>query len=310
MTFIASSASSSNDPPQQSQILGNQAPPTLTEIASIDQTIDTLLALASNPTELTLSVGKSLRAVSNPRFFLRVAERCDRAGDNEEERAKLTGMAERVTTIVADLVSNTEKQLDDRAGTLQNILVDLADEKTGEFFVPLTSTQSDKMWEKIKLLKQKGEVDESLLSTVEAWASKAQKDGLDGMVEILRRVLQTVAAVELYSEVAGLEWGGAGAGADADADAKEEKEKNMFTGAVGEAKALLRSNADDWREMLATDTFAASDEGRDALLGVIQRLIETKVLSMDTGSTRQRVAAEFLGELVTRINAAASSSQD
>ena len=35
-----------------------------------------------------------------------------------------------------------------------------------------------------------GELGEIALSTVDAWAKKAQDDGLDGMVSILRKVLQ------------------------------------------------------------------------------------------------------------------------
>ena len=47
---------------------------------------------------------------------------------------------------------------------------------------------------------------------------------------------------------------------------------------------------------------------KDALLGTVQAAIESVVLSQENGSLPQRVLAEYLSELVQRIEATSAAS--
>lgn len=285
-TFIGSTSITHQSPtrafstpptPPRSNLLGNARPPTLLEISSIDQMINKLLT--ARESELVQTVTASLRVVSSPRFFLRIAERVDQLqGANEdggeEEASNLMALADRLSKVLSEIVEVTESDLDNHAATLQQILVGLADPSSGEFMLPLEVGQIDTMREKIKQLFFEKKLGEGFLSTVDSWVNKASGDGLDGMVVILQKVFQACAGVMLYDSV---------------------KHTELL-------RKCVLMDAELWKVFLELEI--TTGEEKVLAIGQLQKILETVVLGQyDTGSVGQRVVAEYVGGLVERINA-------
>ena len=141
---------------------------------------------------------------------------------------------------------------------------------------------------------------------------------MDGMVVILQKTLQIYAGtvisrarVRLQANV-----GAALVGEDqAAADAVVEAARRVGDGG-GDASALferlLRVDTDAWNAeirrglgmMGGDDDDGPAAATKEALMGEVQRTMEGVILGLDNGSMTQRVQAEFLRELVTRIEAA------
>jgi hypothetical protein len=68
---------------------------------------------------------------------------------------------------------------------------------------------------------------------------------------------------------------------------------------------LLTVDADQWDVEIRNGT--AKDVKAAALIGEIQKTMETVVLGLENGSMAQRVQAEFLRELVSRAESARPS---
>ena len=132
-----------------------------------------------------------LRQVGRPQFFLRIAELCDDA--DEEEREKLTALADNLAKTLTVVVESAEQKIDDSSAILQEVVASCA-EPDGEFLVPLSEERFSSLQKAVWTKMEAGELGEIALSTVDAWAKKAQDDGLDGMVSILRKVLQLYAS--------------------------------------------------------------------------------------------------------------------
>ena len=141
-----------------------------------------------------------------------------------------------------------------------------------------------------------------------------KKDGMDGMVAILQKALQIYAGTVISRARIQLQLnvGAALVGEDqavADALAKAVREGSR-SGAAGPSVAselferLLRADPDGWNAEIRGG-MGGEDGGvtKDALIGEVQKTMEGVVLGLDNGSMTQRVQAEFLRELVTRIEA-------
>ena len=76
-----------------------------------------------------------LRQVGRPQFFLRIAELCDDA--DEEEREKLTALADNLAKTLTVVVESAEQKIDDSSAILQEVVASCA-EPDGEFLVPLS----------------------------------------------------------------------------------------------------------------------------------------------------------------------------
>jgi len=130
---------------------------------------------------------------------------------------------------------------------------------------------------------------------------------MDGMVDILQKVLQIYAGtqisrarLQLQGQVASALTGESQQVVE-DAIASEQKEPTPASELFEE---LLNMNTEYWdsamRQKLGVDKgkVSASD-----LMFEVQRTIEGVVLGLENGSMAQRVQAEYLRELVTRIEA-------
>jgi len=293
-----------NDKAPQSQpksrLEGNIREPSPQEISIMDDMITKLSN--AKPYELPNAVSKAIRIVSSPRFFLRIAERVD-TEQNPADKEKLIALAENLTATINAVVSTTQDKLDDRAKTVEDVVKAAAEPGSGDFMVPLSMERVDAMRAEMDKLDPET-LDEGFLSTVDAWMNKSQQDGMDGMVGILQKVLQMYAGIaisrarlELMTNV------GAAVAGKGQAEADQVLAEQEATGLKNSAafmESLMKVDADLWdRELLGA--FQSKDVKPKSIISEVQRTMEAVVLGLDNGSMAQRVQAEFLKELITRI---------
>jgi hypothetical protein len=133
---------------------------------------------------------------------------------------------------------------------------------------------------------------------------------MDGMVAILQKALQIYAGtaisrarVQLQANVGAALFGEDQAAADALAEA--ERGGRIGAGSVASKlfERLLRVDADSWNAEIRRGLGGEDGVTKDSLMGEVQKTMEGVILGLDNGSMTQRVQAEFLRELVTRIEA-------
>ena len=297
-------------PSQQSRLGGNSREPTIQEISIMDDMITKLIN--AKPYELPNAVSKAIRVVSSPRFFMRIAERADISTD-EIEKQKLSTLAENLVSTIEVVVSTAEDKLEDKAKLVEKVVKAAAEPDSGEFLVPLSDERLEAMKSTIASIEDV-ELDEGFLSTVDAWMNKSQQDGLDGMVGILQKVLQIYAGnaigkakTELQINVGAALSGESQAKADEKVAEQLAEDSNALKPATILLDQLLSIDTDGWDSAMKK-AFSAKEgeEGHvspKALMGETQRIIEAVVLGLENGSMAQRVQAEYLKELVTRIEA-------
>ena len=290
-----------------SRIEGNRRRATIQEISIMDDMI-TKLAKAK-PYELPQAVSKAIRVISSPQFFLRIAERADQATDRIEKE-QLQALASNLVTTLEAVVSTTEDKLDERAKSVEKIVKAAAEPVSGEFLVPLSNDRLDAMRQTMEKINP-AELDEGFLSTVDAWMNKSHQDGLDGMVAILQKVLQIYAGnaisrakLELQTSVGAAVSGKNQAKADKVASELEKTEGSNPASVVFDK--LLNMDTDLWEAELRFEFTKNKNNDADGvssnkLMAEVQRTIEAVVLGLENGSMAQRVQAEYLRELVTRI---------
>ena len=162
---------------------------------------------------------------------------------------------------------------------LQEILRAGADERTGEWKLPLAADKVEAM--RAALEKKADSVDEALLSNCFSWMRKASDDELDGMVTILQKVLQLYASRALVlSEGAGANSTGGG-------------------GAEMTLSELLKVDEAKWASILRKKV-QDGEISEVSFLESLQRKMESVVLGLSSGSYAQRVQAEYLKELESR----------
>lgn len=267
--------------------------------------MDDMITKLSNakPYELPNAVSTAIRVVSSPRFFMRIAERNDMETD-PAEKEKLASLAQNLVSTIEAVVSTAEDRLEDRAKNVENVVKAAAEPDTGEFLVPLSPERVAAMrvtLNKIDPIDQ----DEGFLSTIDAWMNKSHEDGLDGMVGILQKLLQMYAGgavararVELLANV------GAAISGEDQAKADEviaEQEASGPTPAAEFMDELISMEPDFWDLRIKEEIAKEGGVSAAALTSEVQRTMETVVLGLENGSMNQRVQAEYLKELVTRI---------
>lgn len=127
---------------------------------------------------------------------------------------------------------------------------------------------------------------------------------MDGMVTILQKVLQIYAGrvisnarVQLLANVGAAVSGQSQAAADAAAN----EESNATSAASELLEHILSVDTDTWDMEIRKGI-----EGKctkDQLVKEIQRTMEGVILGLENGSMAQRVQAEYLRELITRVEA-------
>lgn len=232
----------------------------------------------AKPYELPNAVRRAFRVCSSPQFFLRIAERADQT-TNETEKEQLAALASNLVATLDAVVSTTEDQLDERAKEVEKVVKAAAEPDSGEFLVPLIPERIEAMRLAMEKL-DPSTLDEAFLSTVDAWMNKSHQDGMDGMVSILQKVLQMYAGLQVSR-----------------ARALQGLEISPTSELLDR---LLKSDTDAWDTEIK---IGIRDVPSSALIGEVQRTMETVVLGLDSGSLAQRVLAEYLREMMSRIEA-------
>ncbi|KAL9191110.1 hypothetical protein ACHAXT_000816 [Thalassiosira profunda] len=290
--------SSSDDeaPRKQSRFEGMQREPTAADLAVIDDMIDKMAA--AKPYELPNAVSRAIRVVSSPRFFLRIAERADES-DDPMEKEKLGALADNLVNTIQAVVSTMEDSLDERAKDVERVVKAASEPDTGEFLVPLSPERVDAMRKEMEDI-DVGDLNEGFLSTVDSWMNKAHQDGMDGMVGIMQKALQIYAGtvisrarIQLQANVGAALTGEDQAAADAAAAAEEGSPASALL------EKLLHIDTDNWDAEIRQGV--AGEVTKDDLVGEVQKTMEGVILGLENGSMAQRVQAEYLRELVTRI---------
>jgi len=217
--------------------------------------------------EMPNIVAANIKAVSQPSFFIKIAERADEA--DEEGKEKLSALADNVVATLEAVMARTEEKMDDASELVQTLLSSAAEEN-GEFDVPLKPERVAFMRAKVK--EQRELIDEGILATVFAYMKKANEDQLDGLVLILQKLLQLWAAEELVA---------AGPGNEV-------------------LERLLLAEESEWDGLLQ-EAVAAGETDTESMQSAVQSCVERVVLQQASGSHGQRVQAEFLRELLSRL---------
>jgi hypothetical protein len=274
-----------------SRIEGNQRQPTQQDKAVMDEMISKLAD--AKPYDLPNAVRRAFRVISSPQFFLRIVERIDAASD-ETEKEKLSALASNLVSTLEAVVETTEEKLDERAKEVEQVLKAAAEPESGEFLVPLLPEQVRGM-RKVLLDLEPSSLDEGFLSTVDAFMMKSHQDGMDGMVEILQTVLQGYSGVSISRARVNMK-------AASKAREGESSTTTTASGAGVLLDKLLETDSKEWDEEIRkgvnNDAIPAQ-----SLINEIQKTMETVVLGLENGSMAQRVQAEFLRELVKRVEA-------
>ncbi|OEU21102.1 hypothetical protein FRACYDRAFT_180167 [Fragilariopsis cylindrus CCMP1102] len=297
MTATAATTSRLFEQNKGSLIEGNQRNPSDQEKQLMDEMI-TKLADAK-PYELPNAVRRAFRVVSSPQFFLRIAERADTAID-EDEIEKLAALASNLVATLEVVVETTEETLDERAKEVEEVLKAAADLETGEFLVPLLPEQVQRMRVVVENLEPYS-LDEGFLSTVDAFMNKSHQDGMDGMVEILQKCLQQYSGVSILRARKNQQQQ---KDKESSSSSSESSTTATTTTAASELfEKLLKIDTAIWDEEIQKGMSSISDMSTQKLINEIQKTMETVVLGLENGSMAQRVQAEYLRELVTRVEA-------
>jgi len=270
--------------PRSSRIEGNQREPTDQEKKLMDEMI-TKLADAK-PYELPNAVRRAFRVVSSPRFFMRIAELSDKASD-PSEKEKFTALASNLVATLEVVVETTEETLDERAKEVETVLKAAAEPETGDFLVPLLPQQVQAMRKVVEEL-EPSSLDEGFLSTVDAFMNKSHQDGMDGMVEILQKCLQQYSGVSILRARKNID--------NDDDESSDSEATKLFD-------KLLEIDTDSWDDEIRKGLASSDGMSSQNLTNEIQKTMENVVLGLENGSMAQRVQAEYLRELVTRVEA-------
>lgn len=269
-------------------------PPSATRPRAVDmdELIEDLIDVRPSELPSRLDNRQVIRTVGQPAFFLRIAELSD-ATTSIERQDKLRKLAERLSATLEAAFEGGEKTVEDASKRLSEIVNAAADDD-GEFYVPL----SDEKRLGLSKAVAAANVDEPLLSALNSVAKTAKDDGLDGVVVILQTVLQMYAAQALVFDPEQIA---------SDVGAETPEIHPDYVSALDCYSQVLEANPDSW-DLLLTAAMA-NDVTKGALLNIVQAQIERVLAQQVNGSWKQRVLAEFLTELVKRIEACAPEDQ-
>jgi len=231
---------------------------------------------AAKPNQIAEILAKNINAIDQ-RLFLSLADLAD-ATDDDDERDEIARLSSTVASTLETLLSEAGNKLDADADSVQQ-LMKLAADPQGEFEVPLPPERASAVREQVQA--KLGGLDDGFVGTIEAYMKKADSDGLQGLVEVLRELLQIYATERMLSMLEG--------GTPCAAEV------------VGVLRETLQSPPTEWeaalRGQLVDDGAAATPE---MVLGALQDKMGEVVLGMPSGSRVQGVLAEMLNELIAK----------
>lgn len=227
----------------------------------------------SPPAQLPKILAQNINNIDQ-RLFLKFAELADAAKD-DAEREEIAQLSTTVASTIEQLLAEAGNKLDVDAENVQEVMK-LAANAQGEFDVPLPPERVAAVREQVQA--KLGSLDDGFVGTIEAYMKKADSDGLEGLVEVLRELLQIYATERMMGMLEG-------SGAEV----------------VGVLRATLATPPAEWdsalREQLTAEDAAATP---DMVLTALQDKMGEVVLGMPSGSRVQGVLAEMLNELISR----------
>ncbi len=127
------------------------------------------------------------------RLFLRLAEMSD-AEEDDYEKLRIRQLATLVASSLETILAKADEQMDADAEMVQQLLSLMAS-GSGEFELPVPAARLDVLRTSVR--DRLATLDEGFVATVKAYMQKASDDGLDGMVDVLRVLLQVFASERL-----------------------------------------------------------------------------------------------------------------
>jgi hypothetical protein len=274
--FLSSDGESDASKRRNSRLEGNNRPASAQELKIMDEMIDKLAE--AKPYDLPNAVQRAFRVISSPQFFMRIASRADETTDKVQQE-KLGALAANLVSTLEAVVSTTEDRMDERAKDVENVVKAAAEPDSGEFMVPLLPERVAAMRAALQALDESA-LDTVFLNTIDAWMMKSHEDGMDLMVGILQKALQMYAGTQIMR-------------------ARKLANTKEPSAAYQLFEQLLNTDADVWDAEITqglTEELTAKQ-----LQTEIQRTMETNILSLEAGSMAQQVQAEFLQEMVKRV---------
>jgi len=247
--------------------------------AQLDALITSLRS--STPDELPKLLAENLKIIDQ-RLFLRLAELSDLEED-DYEKLRIRQLATLVASSLETIFEKADEAMDADADSVQQLLRTMATE-SGEFELPVPAARLDALRASVR--EKLATLDEGFVGTVKAYMQKASDDGLEGMVDVLRVLLQMFAAERLRALTsAALADGGAPGAALA---------------------AMLEASPEEWDGVLDERVSGdAAECSAEDVLNVLQDRMGEVVLGMPAGSAVQTVLAEYLSELIGKTRAIA-----
>lgn len=126
---------------------------------------------------------------------MRLAEMSDAESD-DYEKLRIRQLATLVASSLETILAKADEQMDADAGVVQQFLRLMASE-SGEFVLPVPKARLDTL--RTSMRGRVAMLDGGFVGTVKAYMQKASDDGLDGVVDVLRVLLQVFASERLRS---------------------------------------------------------------------------------------------------------------
>ena len=291
-----------------------------------------ILKLANaKPYDLPLVVQRAYQVISSPRFFVRIAELVDQLhsdndeSDDTEEKMKLITLADNLVSTLDAIMSTAQEKMQASTQDVERVIKAAAEPESGEFLVPLSAERLQAMRHVMNTMDTVSLDGDSFVSTIDAYIIKSHQDGYDLMVVILQNVLQLYAGRRIYEARQRIATTATPVTIGENTPTTATPTTTIATRTAGELlDELLQTDADQWdttirntlmaraESAVPTDTADTTDIADDVtitpirlaeeLILEIQRNMESIVLSLESGSMSQRVQAEYLQELVQRMD--------
>ena len=126
---------------------------------------------------------------------MRLAEMSDAESD-DYEKLRIRQLATLVASSLETILAKADEQMDADAGVVQQFLRLMASE-AGEFVLPVPKARLDTL--RTSMRGRVSMLDGGFVGTVKAYMQKASDDSLDGVVDVLRVLLQVFASERLRS---------------------------------------------------------------------------------------------------------------
>lgn len=196
--------------------------------------------------------------------------------EDETEKKRFADRFNLVWDVRRRIIDQLEKTIDRDAETVQNLLKMIADEN-GDFTLPVPDERLTMIRDSISSANPP--LDDGFVATLKAYMKKTSEGGLDGMVEILRVVLQLFCAERLRTIAM-------------------DANPGMDEGVKIALNALMDARPAEWEATLEKHVLSDSATCNiEVLATLLQSSVAEVVMSLPASSALQVVLAEYLNEL-------------